>query len=186
MLLEKISVISPTAALKLISIIIINEIIPLKYWAAVTHQCTCIYLFPHNLMMPMMGAVEAQARSEYLAGKIADDVKNNVVTRKKLGKALINKAEHSVWPTLVRMKAQDLKANDNCIMCGTCAKVCPMGNIKYTGKAVIFGDKCISCMACVQYCPKEAINVGKVTEKRERYHNVNITVDDLNQEIISF
>jgi ferredoxin len=79
-----------------------------------------------------------------------------------------------------------MKANDNCIMCGQCAKICPMDNIRYAGKAVVFGDKCISCCACVQYCPQEAINFGKITEKRERYHNVNITVDDLNQEIISF
>ena len=39
-------------------------------------------------------------------------------------------------------------------------------------------------MACVQYCPKEAINVGKMTVKRERYHNSNITADDLAQKII--
>ena len=164
----------------------INSIIPLKYWAVVTHQCTCIWLFPHDLMMPKMGAKEAQARSEFFAEKIAKDIKNNATTRKKLSKAIINKAEHAAWPKIARKKGQTLKANDNCIMCGTCAKVCPTGNIRYAGKAVVFSDKCISCCACVQYCPQEAINFGKITEKRERYHNVNITVDDLNQEIISF
>ena len=137
-------------------------------------------------MMPKMGAAEAQARSEFLAEKIARDVKSNVISTKKLSKAYINKAEHAAWPLIARKKGLTLKANDNCIMCGTCAKVCPAGNIKYTGKAVVFGDKCISCCACVQYCPQEAINFGRITEKRERYHNVNITVDDLNQEIISF
>ena len=73
----------------------INAVIPLKYWAAVSHQCTCIWLFPHDLMMPKMGAVEAQARSEYLADRIAEDVRNNVVSRKKLSKALLNRAEHA-------------------------------------------------------------------------------------------
>ena len=164
----------------------INEVIPLKYWAVVTHQCSCIYLFPHDLTIPKMGAAESQSRSEYFAETIAMDVKDMVVKKKKLGKALVNRAEHAAWPMLARMKGQELKANDNCILCGTCAKVCPMGNIKYTGRAVIFGDKCISCMGCLQYCPKQAINCGKVTEKRERYHNVNITVDDLDQDIISF
>jgi ferredoxin len=61
-----------------------------------------------------------------------------------------------------------------------------MGNIKYTGRAVIFGDKCISCCACVQYCPKEAINFGNITKKRERYHNPNVTVEELTKDIISF
>ena len=136
--------------------------------------------------MPKMGAVESQARSEHFAEKFARDIKAGVKTKKKLGKALVNKAEHAAWPQIARKQGLTLKANDKCVMCGTCAKVCPMGNIRYAGKAVVFGDKCISCCACVQYCPQEAINFGKITEKRERYHNVNITVDDLNQEIISF
>ena len=137
-------------------------------------------------MMPKMGAVEAQARSEHFAQKFARDIKAEMKTKKKLGKAVINNAEHAGWPMIARMQGQSLKANDNCVMCGTCAKVCPMDNIRYIGKAVVFSDKCISCCACVQYCPQEAINFGSITQKRERYHNVNISVDDLNQEIISF
>lgn len=164
----------------------LNSIIPLKYWTAVSHQCTCIWLFPHDLMMPKMGAVEAQARSEYFAGTIAEDIKRNVTTKKKLGKALVNKAEHAAWPQIARAKGLTMSANDKCVMCGQCAKLCPMGNIKYTGKAVVFGDKCISCMACLQYCPAEAINVGNITKKRERYHNVNISADELMKDIISY
>ena len=140
----------------------LNELIPLDYWAAV------------------------QARSEHFAERFARDIKAGMKTEKKLGKALVNNAEHAGWPMIARMQGQSLKANDNCVMCGTCAKVCPMDNIRYMGKAVVFGDKCISCCACVQYCPQEAINFGNITQNRERYHNVNITVDDLNQEIISF
>ena len=164
----------------------LSQIIPLDYWTAVSHQCTCIWLFPHDLMMPKMGAVEAQARSEYFAETIAADVKNNVKTKKKLGKAVVNKAEHAAWPQIARAKGLSMSANDKCIMCGQCARICPMGNIKYTGRAVVFGDKCISCMGCLQYCPAEAIHAGKVTEKRERYHNVNISADELTQDIISF
>lgn len=164
----------------------INELIPLKYWAVLSHQCTCIYLFPHNLMLPKMSAERAQARSEDHAEQFAEDIKNGVVTKKKISKAYLNRLEHAAWPAIARKKAQALKANSNCIKCGQCARICPAGNIRYTGDAVVFGDKCISCMGCVQYCPKQAINVGKVTEKRERYHNPNITVEDLTQDIISF
>ncbi len=163
----------------------INEQIPLKYWTVVSHQCTCIYLFPHDLMLPKMGAQAAQARSEMYASKIALDIINGKITRRKPSKAYINRAEHAAWPMIAGKKGEQLKANDNCVLCGQCAKICPMGNIKYTGKAVIFGNQCISCMGCVQYCPKQAINVGKVTEKRERYHNVNISAEDLMKDIIS-
>lgn len=164
----------------------LDAVIPLDYWAAVSHQCTAIWLFPHDLMLPKMGAVEAQARSEYFAEKIADDIIGRVVTEKKLGRALANRAEHAAWGRMARKIGLDLHANDSCIMCGQCAEICPMDNIKYTGRAVVFGDKCISCMGCLQYCPQEAINVGKITEKRERYHNANITPEDLTKDMISF
>ena len=48
----------------------LDRIIPLKYWTRVTHQCSCIWLFPHDLMMPKMNAADAQARSEKLAREI--------------------------------------------------------------------------------------------------------------------
>lgn len=163
----------------------LNEVIPLKYWKGMSHQCTCIWLFPHDLMVPMMGAEEAQARSEYMAGEIARDIMNGVETKKKLGKAAVFNKEHSLWPALSYKKGLEMKANDNCIMCGQCAKICPMGNIRYSGNAVVFGNNCIQCMGCLQYCPAEAINIGKITEKRERYHNANVTADELTQDIIS-
>ncbi|MBQ6623581.1 MAG: EFR1 family ferrodoxin [Mogibacterium sp.] len=164
----------------------LNALIPLDYWAAVSHQCTCIWLFPHDLMIPKMGAEAAQARSEEFASKIAADVKAGVKTKKKLGKALANKVEHAKWPVIARKKGQSLKASDKCVQCGQCAKICPTENIRYAGKAVVFGDKCISCCGCLQYCPQEAISMGKVTEKREHYHNPNVTADELTQEIISY
>ena len=30
----------------------LDSIIPLRYWTAVSHQCTCIWLLPHNVMLP--------------------------------------------------------------------------------------------------------------------------------------
>ena len=30
----------------------LNSIIPLRYWTAVSHQCTCIWLLPHSVMLP--------------------------------------------------------------------------------------------------------------------------------------
>lgn len=164
----------------------LNEIIPLKYWAAVTHQCSCIWLFPHDLTMPKMSAAESQTRSEEYAKKFADDIRNRTFTGRKPPKAAINSLEHSGWPLIAWAKGQQLRANDSCILCGQCAKLCPVGNIRYTGKAVVFGDSCISCMGCIQYCPQEAINIGRITEKRERYHNANITAAELMKDIHSF
>lgn len=164
----------------------LNELIPLDYWKKVTHQDTAIWLFPHKLMMPPMGPAEAQARSEHFAEKIANEVKAGIKTKRKPSKAVVNKVEHAKWIELARGIGMSLNASDDCVLCGQCAKLCPTENIRYQGKAVIFGDKCISCCGCVEYCPKQAINFGKITESRERYHNVNVTPDDLNEDIISF
>ena len=164
----------------------LNEIIPLDYWAAVTHQCACIWLFPHDLMVPKMGAEKAQQRSEDFAAKFAAEIKAKTKSTKKLSKATVNAIEHSQWAAIARKKGQSLKANDNCVLCGQCAKICPVGNIRYAGKAVVFGDKCISCCGCLQYCPQNAISMGKITEKREHYHNPNISADELTKEVLSF
>ena len=40
--------------------------------------------------------------------------------------------------------------NDNCVMCGTCADVCPIGCISEgDGKYVIDADQCVDCGTCV-------------------------------------
>ena len=39
--------------------------------------------------------------------------------------------------------------NDNCVMCGTCADVCPIGCISEgDGKYVIDADQCVDCGTC--------------------------------------
>ncbi|MDE6029037.1 MAG: EFR1 family ferrodoxin [Clostridiales bacterium] len=53
------------------------------------------------------------------------------------------------------------KAKKDCVKCGKCVKLCPMGNIHTNKKGKIkFGGKCMICMRCVQACPKAAINMG--------------------------
>ena len=46
---------------------VIDSIVGLDYWAGISHQCSCIWLLPHKLMLPLMGPDKAQARAEKLA-----------------------------------------------------------------------------------------------------------------------
>ncbi len=63
-------------------------------------------------------------------------------------------------------------ADDNCISCGLCEKICPAEAIRMTdGKPVWIKDKCVKCSACINRCPKNAIQYGKATLKRNRYVN---------------
>ena len=51
--------------------------------------------------------------------------------------------------------------NDNCVMCGTCADVCPIGCISEGDvKYVIDADQCVDCGTCAAECPNDAISEG--------------------------
>lgn len=68
--------------------------------------------------------------------------------------------------------AKKFYADEKCIGCGICAKVCTDEIIKIeNGKSEWTADRCCHCMACINRCPSKAIQYGKVTQKRERYVN---------------
>lgn len=46
-----------------------------------------------------------------------------------------------------------------CVGCGTCEKLCPMGNIRLEGKLAVPGDRCTMCYRCVSRCPAQAITL---------------------------
>lgn len=59
-------------------------------------------------------------------------------------------------------------ANENCVKCLKCQKICPSKNITVSEK-VNFGNNCYLCMRCVHQCPTEAIQVGKKTVGKFRW-----------------
>lgn len=163
----------------------LNKIHSLSYWKGVTHQCTCIWLFPHTLMLPPTTPKHAQKRSEKLAAKIAKEILAGKVTEKEPPCNPFNSVESKAWPKLAGKKAKKLAVNkETCVSCGQCAKLCPKGNIKFVDGHPTFGNDCIQCLGCLQYCPTESIYMGKKTQKREHYHNPNITPEELMQTVI--
>ena len=162
----------------------LNKIIPLSYWKAVTHQCSCIWLFPHKLMLPLMTPKQAQKRAEKTARLIAADVLVGEKTGKKPPFNPANASENKVWPQIVARKAAKFQVSDACIGCGQCEKLCPRNNIRMENGRPVIGTNCIQCLGCLQFCPKEAIHMGGVTVKRERYHNPNVTANELMEAVI--
>ena len=161
----------------------INKIVPLDYWAKISHHCSCIWLFPHQLMLPAMSVDKAQKRSEKLAREVATDVKARKEILEPVPANRLNEIETRLWPKLATLKAKKFTVSDACIGCGQCERLCPKGNITITdGKAQI-GKNCIGCLSCLQYCPKEAIAIGQ-PEKRERYHNPDVVAEELTKDII--
>lgn len=52
-------------------------------------------------------------------------------------------------------------ANENCIKCGLCAKLCPVKAISADNPSKTDDNKCITCMRCVSVCPQNARSLNK-------------------------
>ncbi len=68
------------------------------------------------------------------------------------------------------VKAKAFTASDACVGCGQCAERCPMNNITLQNGRPAWGGSCTHCMACICYCPTEAIEYGKKSPGKPRYH----------------
>ena len=68
------------------------------------------------------------------------------------------------------MQPKKFTVSDACISCGKCEKVCPLGNIRMQDGKPVWGNRCTHCMACISDCPAVAIEYGKSTRGKARYH----------------
>jgi MinD superfamily P-loop ATPase len=71
--------------------------------------------------------------------------------------------------------------NDKCTSCGTCAAICPAGNIEMVQGRPVWKHHCELCCGCIHICPVQAIQAGAKTEKRVRYRNPSVSITDLKQ-----
>ncbi len=162
----------------------LNQIHKLDYWAGASHQSGCIWLMPHDLMLPPMSAEKAQKRSEERAAAIAADIKAMKPSGKEPPKNALNALESKAFAKMIPMKARQYRVNEKCVGCGICERVCPKENVHVVGGVPIFAENCIGCLSCIQFCPQAAIDVGKATKNRERYTNPNVTLKEMTSEII--
>ena len=59
---------------------------------------------------------------------------------------------------------------DACTGCGQCARRCPTNSIAIRDGRPVWGEGCTHCMACICYCPAKAIEYGKKSLGKPRYH----------------
>ena len=68
------------------------------------------------------------------------------------------------------VKDRAFTVSDACIGCGQCARLCPTNNITLREGKPVWGGDCTHCMACICRCPTEAIEYGRKSVGKPRYH----------------
>ena len=103
--------------------------------------------------------------------------------RQDLPSSFILQALHSLmYPRFiagVHDKDRNFSVTDACTSCGTCAAVCPAGNIELIDQRPVWKHRCELCCACIHLCPVQAIQAGRGTAKRQRYRNPDTSIADL-------
>lgn len=78
---------------------------------------------------------------------------------------------------------RDFSATEDCMQCGKCAALCPVGNIVLENGKVCFGDRCVACLGCYHRCPQKAI-VYKHRRKKDRYINPKIREAEIGENFL--
>jgi NAD-dependent dihydropyrimidine dehydrogenase PreA subunit len=66
-------------------------------------------------------------------------------------------------------------ANDTCIACGLCIDSCPTKTIFWQDKTPKWEkDTCVQCSGCINRCPERAIEYGKASITKGRYHHPDL------------
>ena len=59
---------------------------------------------------------------------------------------------------------------NKCVGCGKCARLCPLNDISIVDGLPVWGKNCTHCMACICHCPTGAIEYGRKSLGKPRYH----------------
>ena len=65
---------------------------------------------------------------------------------------------------IARKKRKAFVAQEDCVACGSCVKVCPMGAVQIMKgiMAQVNMDKCVGCGKCAKECPASVIEIREV------------------------
>ena len=104
--------------------------------------------------------------------KIVNEISNNTVFCRKINliKNIFSLLPRTFYKLFDNGKFdKKFSVDENCNLCGLCANICPVNNIKVDSQ-VNFKHRCITCLACTHRCPQNAIRV-KGEKSKTRFVN---------------
>ena len=110
---------------------------------------------------------------------IADLISKNGKEIQKEILPVIGKLFNNFFCNKVNKTDKNFYADERCNSCKVCEAICPVNNINVIEGRPEWQHKCQRCLACIHFCPQEAIQYGKKTARRKRYHHPEITVNDI-------
>jgi ferredoxin len=114
-----------------------------------------------------------------LATKYIARKESGQIEKGPLWQRIVFTAIYKMTYNMVPKMDKDFWVDEKCNGCGTCANICPVGNIIIEAKKPTWQHRCEQCLACIQWCPKEAIQYGKKTPAYERYHHPEVKLKDM-------
>ncbi len=106
---------------------------------------------------------------------------HNYIVKSLKATAKVPEDSHLNFRDLIVLTDKSIYVDDNCNGCGTCAKVCPVRNIKLVENKPVWQHHCEMCLACDEWCPRKAIHHWCKIDGKDYHHPGVILADMLKQ-----
>lgn len=154
-----------------------------KYNRALCREKSLVYMGTAQIVMPenyiaMFNAPQAEEARQIVA-RAEPDIDNVIAAvrenrafpppRRKFYDRFMSGPVNPIFYSCF-VKANAFTTGNACTGCGQCVRRCPTNNITLQTGRPVWGQDCTHCMACICYCPAEAIEYGKKSLGKPRYH----------------
>jgi ferredoxin len=113
----------------------------------------------------LCGAIRARRADAAASGSLVD-------------RLVLTGIGNSLARLLIPKEDRSFEAGASCEGCGTCARLCPAGNIELEDGKPRWKGHCEQCGACFAWCGRAAI-AGKCLAARTRYTNPGVSLSEM-------